>query len=265
MDILALADNLQTVVHDLLETFPGLEHLGSIVAHAFVRRVPGLDLTAPKSVVLERQAPWHRAAVESLGFTEESLWTAEQVHGNEVAEVPAHAAGRRILGVDGLFTAEPGHLLGIHVADCCAVYVVDPVRRVIGLVHSGKKGTELGITPRLIAAMANRFGSRPHDLVVQLSPCIRPPAYEVDFAAQIQLDCLATGVPAEQIHDPGTCTFLDPALYYSYRRELGKTGRLLALLGLRKQGPSPFSSAQPLAESTTSPSWPTPPKQGFHQ
>jgi copper oxidase (laccase) domain-containing protein len=68
-------------------------------------------------------------------------------------------------------------------------------------------------------------------MVVQLSPCIRPPHYEVDFAAQIIKQCRDRGV--QQIHDSGKCTASDLASYYSYRMEKGRTGRMLALLGLK--------------------------------
>jgi hypothetical protein len=36
----------------------------------------------------------------------------------------------------------------------------------------------------------------------------------------------------KQIHDAGACTACDIDRYYSYRAEKGKTGRMLALLGL---------------------------------
>ena len=78
--------------------------------------------------------------------------------------------------------------------------------------------------------MHDHFGSRPEDLTVQLSPCIRPPWYEVDFAAEIAAQCRAAGVA--QIADNGTCTAAHPDRYYSYRREKGRTGRLLAFLSL---------------------------------
>ena len=81
--------------------------------------------------------------------------------------------------------------------------------------------------------MGERYGSRPADLIVQLSPCIRPPAYEIDFAAAIRHSCAEAGVPAGQIHDSGACTSRDLARYYSYRLELGQTGRLLAVIGWR--------------------------------
>jgi copper oxidase (laccase) domain-containing protein len=99
------------------------------------------------------------------------------------------------------------------------------------LVHSGKKGTELGIAPKAIGLMREKFGSDPGDIIVQLSPCIRPPAYEIDFAAIIREDCANAGVPIEQIHDPGTCTSQDLDAYYSYRTEQGQTGRHLAVIG----------------------------------
>lgn len=216
----------------LIETFPALRSYDDIAAHGFVRRVPGVDVSLAKAEVLERLAPVHGAAVEALGFKGENLFTANQVHGADVAVVTAESP-RHTAGVDGLLTNVPGLLLGIHVADCGPVYVLDPVRRAVALLHSGKHGSALGITGRAIARMTEAFGSRPEDLVLQLGPCIRVPQYEVDFAPQILAGAVAAGVPAGRVHDCGTCTALLPDIYYSYRRELGKTGRLLALLGLR--------------------------------
>jgi copper oxidase (laccase) domain-containing protein len=136
-------------------------------------------------------------------------------------------------GVDGLITREAGLLLGIYVADCGVVFLADPRTGAIGLVHAGKKGTELGIVPEAIRLMGERFGSRPEDVIVQLGPCIRPPAYEVDFAADLRAQTLAAGVLPEHLHDCGICTSSDPERYYSYRLEKGRTGRMLGLLGKR--------------------------------
>jgi polyphenol oxidase len=219
------------MVKDYLETFPALEALGGLVQHAFVTRIPEIDVAMEKAAVLARQRPWHQAAVEALGFSQEQFWTAEQVHGADIAQIP-RGGSRHQLGVDGLMTNQPGHLLGIHVADCGPIYVVDPGRGAIALLHSGKKGTELGIIRRAITAMEMAYGTRPQDVIVQLGPCIRREFYEVDFPAQIQIDALSAGVPPSQFHDCGTCTHADPEKYYSYRREQGKTGRLLALLGM---------------------------------
>ncbi|MEY2597753.1 MAG: hypothetical protein RLZZ142_12, partial [Verrucomicrobiota bacterium] len=152
----------------------------------------------------------------------------EQVHGAEVSVV---SEGGMSGGVDGLVSGEPGVCLGIYVADCCAVYLVDVRRRVIGLVHSGAKGTRLGVVPAALAVMERDFGCVGSDVVAVLSPCIRPPRYEVDFAAEIRAQCAGRGV--RQVHDSGACTGSDLERYYSYRMEKGRTGRMLALLGLR--------------------------------
>ena len=210
----------------LFETFSALEAVG-FCRHAFIDRIPGIDVKADRAVVLGRLEAAHSAIREGLGLP--APVTAEQVHGNAVALVDERTTGP-VPGVDGLVTNRPDVCLGIHVADCCAVYLVDLRKRCIGLVHSGKKGTELGIVPAAVGAMGRHFGSEPGDLLVQISPCIRPPFYEVDIAAAIKEQCAGIGVGA--VHDCDTCTAADLGRYYSYRAELGKTGRMLALLGL---------------------------------
>lgn len=216
-----------------LETFPALSAVPGLV-HGFVLRHPGIDVRTDRETALDRLRGHYQAtARDRLDVAFDEMRFGEQVHGDRLA-VCDEAGGPRLWpDVDGLVTATPGEYLGIYVADCCAVYLVDPARRACGLVHSGKKGTELGIVPRAIGLMAERYGSRPQDLIVQLSPCIRPPAYEVDFASQIRRDCEAAGVPVDRIHDTGACTSRDLERYYSYRVESGQTGRLLAILGWR--------------------------------
>jgi len=201
------------------------------VRAAFVERVAGVDVAADKDEVLARLEDSHQREVARLGFGMDALWLAEQVHGAAVAVVPGASPGRRVAGVDALVSAEPGVLLGIHVADCGAVFLVDARSGALGLAHSGKKGTEANILGATVARMAAEFGSRPADLWVALGPCIRPPAYEVDFAAEIGRQALAAGVPGGQFCDSGQCTTGSPERFYSYRLEMGKTGRMLALLG----------------------------------
>ncbi len=212
--------------------FPSLVGHTAWLAHGFTGRVPGVEITEDRAATLSRLEESHLAAVAALGFSPASLCRAEQVHGPGVAVV--ETGGGISPGVDALVTATPGLLLGIHVADCGPVWVVDPARRVIGLAHSGRKGTEGRITTATIECMASNFGSRPADLIVQLGPCIRPPWYEVDIATTIVQQAVDAGVPRAQVHDCGICTAAGVDQYYSYRREKGRTGRMLALLGIRK-------------------------------
>ena len=232
------------------EQFPALSAV-KICRHVFAQRIPGIDVSHDKAEVLERLDAAHREIRNATGFSDWPLFTAEQIHGNEIAVIDevesalradrgrrgaASLPDREFPACDGIITNQRGVALGIYVADCSAVYIVDPKTPAIGLVHSGRKGTELGVVTNAITQMIERFDSDPADLVVQLSPSIRPPHYEIDFAAEIIQQCRALDV--QHIHDSGTCTACDLGRYYSYRAEKGKTGRMLAVLGLDPKIPN---------------------------
>jgi hypothetical protein len=214
------------------EQFPALSAIG-ICRHAFAQRIPGIDVSHDKVEVLKRLDAAHRGIRKAIGLGDWPLFTAQQIHGNKIAvvdNVSRRPGGRKFSGCDGIITNQRRIVLGVYVADCCAVYIVDSKTPAIGLVHSGRKGTELGVVPNAITQMSDRFGSDAANMLAQLSPCIRPPDYEVDFAAEIVRQCRAFGV--KEIHDSGVCTACDLDRYYSYRAEKGKTGRMVALIGL---------------------------------
>jgi copper oxidase (laccase) domain-containing protein len=211
-----------------VQRFPALEDL-AIIQHGFTLRVPGLDVKTDRATALERISGYHRTVLQRLG--PRALRIAEQIHGNGVAVVD-RGSPEKTSGVDALITNDPEVVLGIYVADCCAIYFVDAVRNVIGIAHSGRKGTEQNIASVTLERMMAGFGSAPEDLVVQLSPCIRPPFYEVDFAAQIVTQLQAGGV--RRIYDCGENTGADLERFYSYRMEKGSTGRMLAFLAVTK-------------------------------
>jgi polyphenol oxidase len=213
-----------------VEFFPALSAI-DIYRHAFIQRVPGIDVSHDKAEALKALDLVHREARQEIGIGEWPLLTVQQVHDDKIAVVDLPIDGdKQFAGCDGLVTNQKRIALGIHVADCCAVYIVDPKTPAIGLVHSGKKGSEQAIAMKAIEKLHEHFGSDPADLIVQLSPCIRPPHYEIDFAASIVEQCRDAGV--KQIYASAECTACDISRYYSYRAEKGKTGRMLALLGL---------------------------------
>ena len=213
------------------EHFPALSAQPGVV-HGFTLRVPGLEMSHDKMEALARLDGVHREIRREHGLDRAPFITAQQIHGASIGVVDQETAKDQSFdGCDGLITNQRQVCLGIYVADCCAVFIVDPVAGALGLVHSGKKGTELGIAAHAIRSMGEHFGSRPADLIVQLSPCIRPPHYETDFAAEIVRQCRDLGV--EAVHDCGVCTACDLNRYYSYRAEKGRTGRLLAFLALQ--------------------------------
>ena len=210
------------------ETFPALDALPAVRA-VFLQRVPGLDVKTDRETALKRLAGIQREALNEAGFARMPLAKASQVHGANVVRISSTDTFP-VPDCDALITTDRNLCLGIYVADCAAVYVADRHGRGIGLAHSGRKGTELGIVPKTIVAVCAATGADPHDLIVQISPCIRPPHYEVDFAAEIRSQAVEAGV--REIHDCTSCTGSNLEKYYSYRKEERQTGRLLAAMAL---------------------------------
>jgi len=197
-------------------------------------RVAGVDVDCDRDEVMRRLRGHHESWIAGWGGEGDVFWRAEQVHGNDVAIVPCV---KTIPGpdglpcvpaVDGLITTTPANTLGIYVADCGPVWLADPVRRVVGLLHSGRKGTEQDILGVAMEILCRDFNTHPADVVAVLGPCIRPPDYEVDFAREISDQAARHGVG--RFVDCGVNTASDLSMHYSYRRELGKTGRMLATI-----------------------------------
>ena len=218
------------------EAFPFLAPLNEIpgIRAAWVGRIPDLTITGDRDDAMNLLRPLHEREVSRFAGGSTAWWRAEQVHGNAVAVIPgcdtiiAPDGLPVVPGVDGLVTGQCGIVLAIYVADCGAVWLADRKTGAIGLVHSGKKGTESNIFGAALALMAEQFGTHPADVTAVLGPCIRPPDYDVDFAKEIGNQAIVSKVG--NFIDCGLNTASDPAAFYSYRKELGKTGRMMALL-----------------------------------
>lgn len=188
-----------------------------------------MNLAVPREEAMAALRPIHRSLLEHEAGIHHPLITAEQVHGNTVSVVTGPTPDH-FTKADGLVTDRRGLTLGIYVADCAPVWIVAKDGSAGGLLHSGRKGTELAITTNGIRALEQLTRKPAPEFILVVGPCIRPPCYEVDFAAEIRRQAASAGIT--EIHDEGTCTACHPERYYSYRREQGLTGRMLATLTL---------------------------------
>ena len=217
--------------------FPLLERFSWLV-HGFTVRQEGVDVNAGRGEVLARLRENHRKILDSQGVEVERLRLAEQVHGNRVAVVDGIAANsgsyRPAPNADGLVTASQGIPLGIYVADCCAIYLVEHEKRGIGLLHSGRKGTEGNIAREGVQRLVEICGGHAKNMVAVLSPCIHACCYDVDFVSEIERQLKGEGVGEVWRHPDCTGCRLDR--YYSYRKEKGRTGRMLAFMGISDCG-----------------------------
>ncbi len=185
----------------------------------------------------------------------ENLVLAEQVHSVSLAAVETGTPPvLPIPGCDGLVTRAPGLALVIRTADCLPIFVWDPIRRVIGLVHAGWRGLAGHLPQRLVSLLGIWYGSRPQDIRAGIGPAIRACCYEVgnEFANAFRpflherhgrLMCDLIGCAREQLYssgvrpghlsDCGACTACEPTRWYSVRREGEGTGRLLSFIMIR--------------------------------
>ncbi|MEW6724300.1 MAG: peptidoglycan editing factor PgeF [Bacillota bacterium] len=192
----------------------------------------------------------------------------EQVHGCAVRVVGQSQRGAgawdmksALPASDALIGHQPGLVLGVHTADCVPVYLYDPVRRAIAMIHAGWRGTVAGIAGMTVMALATHLGSTPAELLALIGPSIGPADYRVDQkvfdalslrytwagavlepAGEGQWHCdlweanrrqlLDAGLHAEAIAVTGLSTASHLDLFYSHRAEAGHTGRQLAALCL---------------------------------
>ncbi len=199
----------------------------------FITRVPGVEPTTDRAAVIAALTPTHEQVLSEVGIDPRLLRRAQQVHGDKSALVGDIGCSYPVEGVDALFcSGKADCCLGIYVADCAAVWIYDTVTQSRALAHSGKLGTQKNIVGGLLASMKKILGVQAMNCIAVISPCIRPPHYEVDVPTTVISQLAAAGILKENIIDSGLDTAADLETFYSYRVEKGKTGRMLALFGL---------------------------------
>lgn len=97
--------------------------------------------------------------------------------GDQSEQGPYRRSGAELTGSFGR-KASRGASIGVTVADCLPLFLVDPRGGSVALLHSGWKGT--GILSRAVELMVARCGSRPPELELLIGPGIGSCCYEVD-------------------------------------------------------------------------------------
>jgi len=208
------------------ETFSELEAIPWL-NHVFTLRQPGIDISGDRAKTLQLLRQNHDRILAEKGIPFRKMATAQQVHANRVAwvdrkpQLPAPNA-------DGLATNVSGLPIGVYVADCCAIFLVDPQKKAIALLHSGLRGTEQNIAREGVRILVRENASDPAGVIALLSPCIRGCCYRAEIG-----DRIAEQLRAEKVRNivrRDQCTACHNDTYYSYNKEKGRTGRMLAAL-----------------------------------
>lgn len=257
--------------------YPLLEQT-ELVRHGFSTRLGGvskgvcstMNLSFARGDEVEAVRENYCRMAKALGVAEDSFVLSVQTHTTNVRVVTEADRGKGLIKpcdyseVDGLVTNEPGLCLTTFYADCVPLFFLDPVKKVIGLSHSGWRGTTGRIGEKTLEVMKNTYGSNPEDVLAAIGPSICQACYEVsedviDVFRQhflekywnvlfykkengkYQLDLWKAneivlkeaGIKEEHLAVTNLCTCCNPELLFSHRASKGKRGNLAAFLALK--------------------------------
>ncbi|WP_078434420.1 peptidoglycan editing factor PgeF [Metabacillus halosaccharovorans] len=208
----------------------------------------------------------------SLSFPIRKWVFAEQVHSNRIMKVNKSSCGKGRLNYedglaacDGVYTTEKGVMLSLCFADCVPLYFIAPKHSLIGLAHAGWKGTVKDIAGEMVRKWRLNEGIDADDIYVAIGPSIGDCCYVVDDRVissidkrvldykpipykplangkyQLDLKLLNeyylrnAGILKENVLVSDLCTSCEKELFFSHRRDNGKTGRMLSFIGINEE------------------------------
>ncbi len=229
----------------------------------------GLHVNDDPGLVLQNR----ERLADVTGMPLSSWVSGEQVHGVNVAKVGRSDRGSgaenqatAIPGSDGLYTMETDVLLTAFYADCVPLFFYAPDHNFLGLAHAGWRGTVSDMAGKMVEAYADKEGLPPEDMYAAIGPAIGSCCYEVDQAVidavnSIAPDCpeavyknsgrdghfmldlkelnryllIQAGIAENNITVTDYCTSCSDNLFFSHRRDKGKTGRMLSFIGMKEE------------------------------
>lgn len=198
---------------------------------------------------------------EGLNIPFENLVIPQQTHSDNVEIIylkvrSASASHLTLENTDALVTNEPNIALALNFADCVPILFYDPIEKVIAAAHAGWRGTVAKIGPKTVDKMVKNFNSNPEDIIALIGPAIGKCCFEAgedvlaqlkqsvngnfsvafsDFNADLKLinklQLLDSGVKKIDVSE--YCTSCQNELFFSYRKENGKTARHSAVILLK--------------------------------
>lgn len=263
----------ENIVNDVpFLTYPLFEETG-IVNHGFSTRLGGVSKGCWTSMNISMTRGDEPKDVEknkeliagAIGVRKEDFTYTHQTHTTNVARVLPEDKGRHFMETDGLVTDVPGICLVTFFADCVPLYFVDPVKKAIGLSHSGWRGTVGKMGKVTVEKMMKEFGSDPKDILAAIGPSICQNCYEVsedvidEFCKAFDESLWAelfykkdngkyqlnlwraneavfteAGILKEHMAVTNLCTHCNPDLLFSHRTTGNKRGNLSAFLALKE-------------------------------
>jgi len=203
----------------------------------------------------------------AFGISQEALVTVKQVHGTDILVIDEpNEDNSHFLGLEGdaIITNQPGIMIGVCVADCTPILLLDQEKQVIAAVHAGWQGTAAGLAAKTVAGMQSMFDCDPQTMQAFIGPSIGKCCYEVDTPVRQafvqggvswdkcaeqngegkwRLDLavanrnllMEAGLQEDRIQTSDMCVCCHYELFFSYRRDNGETGRQMGFIMLKER------------------------------
>lgn len=255
--------------------FNNLNKYSDTLIHCFTTRRGGvsegeyksLNMAFNKSDKRENVEENYKRIAKALGIDTKNMVLSNQIHDNKIRVVSDIDRGKGIyvesdiIGFDGLMTNHTNVALVTFYADCVPVFLFDPVKKVISLVHSGWRSTLKEISKEAVLKMKERFGCDFSDIEVAVGPSIGLCCFEVgeevyeefintfkwckvfckkvkdkwfiDLPSIIKTSLKLEGLQESKILISGICTKCNNDVFFSHRGDRGKTGTLTAIMQLK--------------------------------
>lgn len=247
------------------------------IKHAYTTRLGGISENEFKSLNFSFASNDNKKCVnenynifcDSIGMDRHNLAVVGPVHEDKICIVTktnmksGDEIFTRFQETDGLITSEYGIGLVTSHADCCAIYMIDVNKKIIGLAHAGWRGTVKNIAGKLAEKFLNYYHSSSDDIISALGPSIGGCCFEVEKSLldnfysldiprtykqscenseRIRIDLLEVnrqlllkaGIKDKNIFKSDICTMCNHDLLFSHRATKGKRGTNIAYLSLTK-------------------------------
>lgn len=148
------------------------------IKHAYTLKNDGINFRINNN--RENAKKSYEILCEELEVDYTKLIRPHQTHTDTVKCIECIPSESELEDVDGTLTNEKGYTLATTNADCILYLVYDPIKRVIGSIHSGWRGTHKRIIEKTIDIMQEKYESRVEDIYVFICPSIRECHFEVE-------------------------------------------------------------------------------------
>lgn len=191
---------------------------------------------------------------DALGISEDNIAWSKLIHGNKVLVANSPMKGE---DCDAVITNKPGVYACVSIADCTPVLIYDTRNKAVAAIHAGWRGTAANIVIETLKAMQNNYGTKGEDCLAFIGACIGEKNFEVgeevavkfkaevkrfdaekkkyfvDLKKENKIQLLKFGLKESNIEISNYCTIADNDKFFSYRKEKGVTGRMLAVIGFK--------------------------------